>query len=125
MDGVTLGQVAEILAWIAGITGSFTVIFKVVSKAFNNALEGSLKPLNEKVEELGHKIEGLEKKHDNSDMGRAKDFLVGFLARIERGESVDEEELERFWENYDFYDAHGGNSYIHGKLEKMKEKGKL
>lgn len=125
MDGVTLGQVAETLAWIAGVIGSLMVVYKVISKAFGRALDKSLEPLNTKIDNLDHKIEDLEGKHDQSDMSRTKDFLVAFLARIERGESVDEEELERFWENYDFYDAHGGNSYIHTKLEKLKKQGKL
>lgn len=129
MNGITLGQIAEVLAWFAGIIGSLTAICVIVSKAFNKALKKSfeigLEPVINKIDELESKVSQLEAKHDNSDMDRLKDFLVDFMARLERGEKVDEEEVERFWENYDNYSEHGGNSYIHGKMEKLKKEGKL
>lgn len=129
VNGITLGQIAEVLAWFAGGIGSITAIGVVISKVFNKALsknlENSLQPLIDKIDHLEQKVDQLEAKHDNSDMDRLKDFLVDFMARLERGEKVDEEEVERFWENYDNYSEHGGNSYIHGKMEKLKKEGKL
>lgn len=125
MDGITLGEIASWVGLIAGIIGGAGVIYKVIASALSKALRRELQPINEKIDAINSKVDLLEAKHDESDMSRVKDFLVEFLARIERGEAVDEEELERFWENYDFYDKHGGNSYVHNKMEKLKSQGKL
>ncbi len=92
MNGITLGQIAEVLAWFAGGIGSITAIGVVISKVFNKALsknlENSLQPLIDKIDHLEQKVDQLEAKHDN-------------------------------------YSEHGGNSYIHGKMEKLKKEGKL
>lgn len=125
MEGISLGEIASWLALAAGIVTSATVLLKLGSKMANNAFKKAIEPVSAKIDALDKKIDDLEHKHDESDMSRVKDFLVEFLARIERGEMIDEEELERFWENYDFYDEHGGNSYVHQKLEKLKKLGKL
>lgn len=125
MDGVTIGQIGEWLLWAVGIGGAIATVCKFLTFAFQRTLNKALEPTNKKIDEINRKVDLLEAKHDGSEMGRIKDFLVEFLARIERGEPVDEEELERFWENYDFYNDHGGNSYIHSKMEKLKARGKL
>lgn len=125
MDGVTVGQIGDILLWFVGIGGACATTYKFLTFALQKALAKGLEPTNKKIDELNRKVDLLEAKHDESDMSRVKDFLVESLARVERGEPIDEEELERFWENYDFYDEHGGNSYIHGKMEKLKAQGKL
>jgi len=125
MGDITLGQIATWLGFIAGIIASITAIWKIGSEMANNAFAKAISPISHKIDTLNKKIDDLEKKHDESDLSRVKDFLVDFLARIERGEKVDEEELERFWENYDFYHKHGGNSYIHSKLDKLQKSGKL
>lgn len=125
MDGITIGQIGEGLLWLVGIGGACATIYKFFTFALQKTLAKGLEPTNKKIDELNEKVDSLESKHDESDMSRVKDFLVEFLARVERGEPVDEEELERFWENYDFYNDHGGNSYIHGKMEKLKSQGKL
>ena len=58
-------------------------------------------------------------------LDNAKNYIVPFIARIERGEPVSEIELERFHEEYDYYINHGGNSYIKERVEKLKKDGKL
>lgn len=125
MQELTLGQIGEWLLWIVGIGGAIAASCKFLAYFFQKALKTALEPTNKKIDEINHKVDLLEAKHDQSDMSRVKDFLVDFAARLERNEPVDEEELERFWENYDFYNRHGGNSYIHGKVEKLKAQGKL
>lgn len=125
MEGITVVQIGEFLLWAVGVGGAIATIYKFFTIALQKTFAKGLEPTNRKIDELNKKVDLLESKHDESDMSRVKDFLVEFLARVERGEPVDEEELERFWENYDFYDEHGGNSYIHGKMEKLKAQGKL
>lgn len=93
MDGVTIGQVGEWLLWAVGIGGAIATVCKFLTFAFQRTLNKALEPTNKKIDEINRKVDLLEAKHDESEMGRIKDFLVEFLARIERGEPVDEEEL--------------------------------
>lgn len=125
MDGITIGQIGEWALWLVGVGGAVAAICKFFTSTFQKSISKALEPINKKIDELNRKVDLLEAKHDENEMSRIKDFLVEFLARIERGEPVDKEELERFWENYDFYGKHGGNSYIHGKVERLKAENKL
>lgn len=55
-----------------------------------------------------------------------KNFLVSFLKEVERGETIDDVERERFYEAYDHYTNELDlNSYIHKKVEKLEKEGKL
>jgi hypothetical protein len=54
-----------------------------------------------------------------------KNFLTRYLADIERDTELTEIELERFNDIYTKYDNLGGNSYVHRKIDKYKEQGKL
>ena len=58
-------------------------------------------------------------------MDNAKNYIVPFLARLERGEPVDSIELERFHEEYNYYLNHDGNSFIKDRVERLKKDGKL
>lgn len=58
-------------------------------------------------------------------LDNAKNYIVPFIAKLERGEPISEIELERFHEEYDYYVKHGGNSYIKERVEKLKKEGKL
>ena len=58
-------------------------------------------------------------------MDNAKDYIVPFIARLERGEPISDIELERFWEEYHFYRDNNGNSYIKSRVEKLQKDGKL
>ena len=58
-------------------------------------------------------------------LDNAKNYLVPFLSKVERGEPCDEIELERFHEEYTFYTNHGGNSYIKSRVAKLQKEGKL
>lgn len=118
MEGWTLGSIASWLALIAGIITSAGVIYKLVSKAFHKALDGAIQP-------VVTKLETLERKHDLSDREHAKNYIVRFLADVEQGEPIDQDELHCFWDNYELYKARGGNSYVHDKVEKLKAQGKL
>lgn len=60
-----------------------------------------------------------------SSIEHAKNYIVCFLADVEQGEPIDQDELHCFWDNYELYKAMGGNSYVHDKVEKLKAQGKL
>ena len=100
MEQITLGEIGNFLAYVAGLGASVTAIVHFVKKA----VEKLLVPLA---------------------MDNAKNYIVPFLARLERGEPVDPIELERFHEELTYYTDHGGNSYIKDRVGKLKKEGKL
>ena len=58
-------------------------------------------------------------------LDNAKNYIVPFVVKVERGEPIDSIELERFHEEYKYYIDHGGNSYIKSRVEKLQKEGKL
>ena len=100
MEQITLGEIASWAAFVLGLVGSITAIIGGVKKAVAKLLV----PLA---------------------MDNAKNYIVPFLARLERGEPVDSIELERFHEEFKYYTDHGGNSYVKDRVEKLKKDGKL
>ena len=100
MQDITLGDIATWAAFIVALGGSVAAIIKGVQKV----VEKLLLPLS---------------------LDNAKNYLVPFLSKVERGEPCDEIELERFHEEYTFYTNHGGNSYIKSRVAKLQKEGKL
>lgn len=100
MEQITLGDLSSWAAFVIGLVGSIGVIIAGVKKAVRKLLE----PLA---------------------MDNAKNYIVPFLARVERGEPVDNIEVERFHEEYKYYRDHDGNSYIKSRVEKLMKEGKL
>ena len=100
MEQITLGQIASWAAFVVALCGSAAAIIRGVKKAVEKLLE----PLS---------------------LDNAKNYLVPFLSKVERGEPVDEIELERFHEEFTFYTDHGGNSYIKSRVAKLQKEGKL
>lgn len=107
MEQLTLEQIARGVAFLVALGGSVAAIIRGVNKAVSKLLQP------------------LEKKIDSVDLENCKNYLVTFLASCERGEAHDEIELERFHEQLEHYKRLGGNSYIHAKVEKLKNAGKL
>lgn len=124
MSGVTIGDVGAFLALLAGIIGSGGVIVAFGAKLAQKWLGKALEPTNDKLDDLRTRL-------DSNTMDTCKNFIVEFLAKFECDSSkrscpvITPEEIERFWENYDLYTKMGGNSYIHSKVEQLKNQGRL
>ena len=118
MESVTLGEIANILIFIAGIITAGGVIAGFMSKRFGKVMSEQLKPLNDKIDNLTTSV-------DSVSMENCKNFLVSRISELESGEKLDKVVEERFWENYDHYTKLGGNSYIHTAVEKLKKENKL
>lgn len=118
MEQITLGDFAAFLAFLAGLGGSIATIVHFIKKA----LSGLFK---EQTEEINKRLDKQEKAIQKVDCERAKDFLVSYLSKLESGGTTDEIETQRFWEVFQHYTDHGGNSYIKQKVEKLKTAGKL
>ena len=107
MENITLGDIQSWLGFLLALGASVGAIVHFVKKA----IKAVIKPLIDKIDAYGT---------DN-----AKNYLVPFLSKVERGEPIDEIELERFHEEYEFYLDHGGNSYVKSRVEKLRKEGKL
>lgn len=107
MEQITIEQLATWAAFLAAFGGSVAAIIRGVNKAVSKLLE----PLSEQIKSV--------------DRENCKNFLVTFLAEVERGQDHDQIELERFHEQFEHYKAIGGNSYIKAKVDKLQKAGKL
>lgn len=118
MESITLGDISNVLVFIAGILGAGGSITLFFSKRFGKIIAAQLKPTNNKIDTLQSSISEV-------DMANCKNYLVQIISILEAGGTVDKVALERFWENYDHYIELGGNSYIHTAVERLKKEGKL
>ena len=62
---------------------------------------------------------------DKVDMQQTKNFLTRALADVERGVYMQEVEMLRIKETYDWYIAHEGNTYIKDKYKELEKKGMI
>lgn len=118
MEAITLGEISNVLVFIAGILGAGGSIALFFGKRFGKVMAEQLKPTNDKIDSLQASISEV-------DMANCKNYLVQTISTLEAGRTVDKVALERFWENYDHYTEMGGNSYIHTAVERLKKEGKL
>ena len=96
-----------------------------MKKELKDALKDMLK---DQFEEVNTKLDNMQKRINKIDEQACKNFLIRYLADIERGDTIYESEKQRFWEEYDHYvdpDEVDGNSYIKEWVTKLKEEGRL
>lgn len=102
MENITLNELSNLLIFIITFISSIGTLLIGIKTIFNK----QLKPLEESIENL--------------DRNQCKNYLVRFLADIERGENFDDVEIKRAYDVYDHYVKDlNGNSYIHDKWEKL------
>lgn len=118
MEQITIGQIAVAVTFLVGIISGVTVLLTNIKKWIKNSM-------NEPLNEIKEEIKGLNERIDEVDMESCKNFLVNFLAEVDKGERIDEIEKERFFEQYTHYSKKGGNSYIKHKVDKLQDQGKL
>ncbi|MBR6851624.1 MAG: hypothetical protein IKM88_15485 [Lachnospiraceae bacterium] len=118
MEKITLGDIGMAVAFLVAFISGILYLKKNLKDWVGGAVKAD-------IQALSAKIDVLEKKVEKGDMEACKNFLVSFLATIERGQSIDEIELQRFHEQFDFYTNHDGNSYIKHKVEQLEREQKL
>ena len=118
MENITLGDIGMFVAFMVALSSGIAFLKKNLKDWVGGAVKAD-------IQALGAKIDTLEKKVEKGDMEACKNFLVSFLARVERDHPPDEIELQRFHEQYDYYRKHDGNSYIKHKVEQLEREQKL
>ena len=122
MENITIGQIAVALAFLAALIAGGVKIKDAVKKWLESLLKEKFDESKRENERILTEISGLKQDLKKVDLENCKNYLVTFLAEVERGEVKDAIELQRFWEEYERYAAKGGNSYIKEKVQKLKAK---
>ena len=127
VENLTLGEIAIALAFIVGLYGSIKYIKKVIKDSIEGVVKASIKSaLDSEFKTMNKKLDDVQASVQKLDVYTTKNFLVRYLADIERGEVIFESEKQRFWEEYDHYtDELKENSYIKEWVARLKEEGKL
>lgn len=121
MKNLTLEQISIAILFIVGLIGGIKYLKKEIKDALSEMLKDQFKEVNTK-------LDGMQAKVDKIDEQACKNFLVRYLADIERGVLIYDSERSRFWEEYDHYvdpNEIDGNSYIKQWVARLKEEGKL
>ena len=119
MQDLTLEQISMAVLFIVGLIGGVKYLKNTIRDGIKKLLEDQFKIVNNKLDSMKKAINVL-------DVQTTKNFLVRYLADIEREDIIYDSEKQRFWEEYDHYiNDLGENSYIKEWVEKLKEEGKL
>lgn len=102
MENLTLSDISLTLIFITSLIGSILAILKYIKIA----LDKQLAPLVSSIKQI--------------DASQCKNYLVRFLADVERNTKISEVELERAYDAYQHYTNDlKQNSYIHSKWNKI------
>lgn len=119
IQNMTLLEVSVILLFIIGLIRGVQELKKSIKDFLQKLFDDQFKEVNDKLAIMQTSITKLDKQ-------TCKNFLVRYLADVERGAHVYDDEKRRFWEEYDHYidDLHE-NSYIKEWVVRLKAEGKL
>lgn len=119
VKNLTLLDVSVIVLFVVGLIKGVRELKKSIKEFLQKLLEDQFKEVNDK-------LDGMQATIAKLDTQECKNFLVRYLADVERGDFIYESEQQRFWEEYDHYidDLHE-NSYIKEWVARLKKEGKL
>ena len=119
IQDLTLEQISVAILFIVGLIGGVTYLRNAIKDALKKLLEEQFKIVNTKLDDMDRSIKKL-------DIQTSKNFLIRYLADIERGEHIYESEKQRFWDEYKHYkDDLKENAYITEWVDRLKKEGKL
>lgn len=119
MESITLGDISNVLVFIAGILTAGGTIAGFMSKRFGKMMKEELKPLNDKIDDLAEQV-------NQVDVDNTKNYLQQTISAIKDGAVLDTAAKERFYENYDHYTNDLNlNSWVHSEVDQLKKAGKL
>ena len=119
VKNITLLDISVIVLFVVGLIRGVQELKKSIKEFLEKLLADQFKGVNDKLTDMQSSITVLDKQ-------ACKNFLVRYLADIERGDIIYDSEKQRFWEEYDHYTKDlGENSFIKEWVARLKEEGKL
>ena len=118
IENITLGMFSTGMIFLIGLGIGLKSIYSGFKQGVANLLDDKFNEINEKIDNLDNKLNEVE-------LASCKNYIVPYLADMERGIIPDEIEQQRFWDAYDTYKERGGNSYIHDRVNKLAREGKI
>lgn len=119
MENLTLNDISTIILFIVGLIGGISYLHNSLKTLLTKLLDEQFKVVNKKLDDNTEAIRKV-------DIQTCKNFLVRYLADVEREGVIYDSEKKRFWEEYDHYiNDLGENSYIKEWVARLKEAGKL
>jgi len=119
IQDLTLEQLSVIIVFILGLIVGIRQLKKEIKDAIAKSLKDEFDKVTGKLEDLQESIAGI-------DVQVTKNFLVRYLADVEREDVIFDAEKQRFWEEYDHYiDDLGENSFIKEWVKELEKSGKL
>lgn len=115
MENITLGQFAAVVAFIVALITGIKFLSKTIKEWLNSVL-------NERFKNLENKINEQDKKLSKLDIDECKNYIILFISKVSNGETIEDIELQRFYDLYKHYLDEGENSYIKSKVEELKDK---
>lgn len=119
VQNLTLEEVSAGILFIVALIGGVKYLKKELVNFLNNLLDSKFKTTNDKIDEVASALRTL-------DVQTTRNFLVRYLADVERGQYVYDTEKEQFWKEYDHYVKElKENSFIKKWVERLEDEGKL
>lgn len=130
IESITIGDISNVLVFLAGVLSSCGVIASFMSKhirrimdkemgAVKKCIYDSIAPLDEKIEVLADRVRQV-------DVNTTKNYLQRAITAIDNGEKLDLAAKERFYENYDHYTNDLKlNSWVRKEVERLEKENKL
>lgn len=125
MENITLGQVLAALTFIIAIVVAVVKIRDGFKKIIKDIMKESFDEIKKDISEVKSSVEEVSQRQRKADLENCKNYLITYIAEIKRGEQKDEIERQRFYEEYSYYTANGGNSYVRSDFEELKKKGRI
>ena len=119
VQNLTLEQISAGLLFIVALIGGVKYLKKEIVNFLDKLLDSKFKTTNGKIDDLAGALRTL-------DIQTTRNFLVRYLADIERGQYIYDSEKQQFWNEYDHYIKElKENSFISKWVERLEEQGKL
>lgn len=119
VQNLTLEQISAGLLFIVALIGGIKYLKKEIVNFFDKLLDSKFKTTNGKIDDLAGALRTL-------DIQTTRNFLVRYLADIERGQYIYDSEKQQFWNEYDHYIKElKENSFISKWVERLEDEGKL
>ena len=126
---IAVEDITTFISVIAGVITGLGIIAKFLDNMMKKWVTSLVDPINKKIEDYNNEMIRLLEKNSqeihNVDLSQCKNFISRYLADMERGRDLTEIEYERFNDILEHYDGIGGNPYVHRKIDKLKDQGKL